>query len=282
MSLPPPLRAPLGRVRAASRRLLLLGALLGSAMAARAEEDFEDEPPRPVPEVEGPVFREVRSIPYPAGAVYLERGITGAFLGGKYQNLGDDQSLYQWQGELGFYYTRWFSAGLAFKINAGEPNQQEQKVFNRYYAHARFHKDWTKVAIYAGPQIGVDNLNILSGTPDKDSVVGAVIEDPINNTNAGLGLESGMGWKFARWGGATLGAIAEYSLVGTTNSFFGNDLNLRVVPGLAIDVLAFTDTLRELVPAMYVNLEFQVGFLLLQRGRKNNDQAFMLGVGLAF
>lgn len=271
-----PLRSPRRRLLSA---LLFLSA---SAVAAPGDDGFEDEPPKPVPAVEGPVFREVRSIPYPTGAMYVERGITGAFLGGKYRNLGEDQSLYQWQGELGYFYTRWFSAGLAFKINAGEPNVQEQKVFNRYYAHARFHKNWTRVALYIGPQIGVDNLNILSGAPDKDSVVGAVIEDPINNTNAGLGIESGLGWKFARWGGMTFGSIAEYSLVGTTNSLFGNDLNLRLVPGLAMDVLAFTDSLRELVPALYVNMEFQMGFLLFQRGRKNNDQAFMLGVGVAF
>lgn len=256
--------------------------VLGAAWQARSEADSGEEPPRPIPAVEGPVFREVRSIPYPTGALYVERGISGAFLGGKYQNLGDEQSLFQWQGEMGYFYTRWLSAGLAFKIRAGEPDTTKQEVFNRYYAHLRFHKNWARAAIYIGPQIGVDNLNILTGTPDKDSVVGTVIERPINNTNAGLGIESGMGWKFARWGGATLGAIAEYSLVGTTNSLFGNDLNLRLVPGLAIDVLSFTDTLRELVPALYVNMEFSTGFLLFQRGGKNNDQAFMLGVGLAF
>ena len=70
--------------------------------------------------------------------------------------------------------------------------------------------------------------------------------------------------------------------MGTRNTLFGNDLNLRILPGVAIDVVAFTDDLRELVPALYVNMEFQLGFLLFQRGRKNNDRAFILGVGLAF
>lgn len=250
------------------------------AAAALAQDPFdEDEPPRPIPPQDSLVLREVRSIPYATGALYISKGITGAFLGGKYRNLGEDKSLYQWQGEAGFFYTDWFSAGLAFKIQAGEPSDLEQKVFNRYYGHMRIHKAWTKLAIYTGLQVGVDNLNVLTGTPDG---VDTLVQRPIDNTNAGLGLEMGGGWKAGRWWGLTLGTVTEYSLVGDSHSLFGNDLNLRVNPGVAIDVLAFTDTLRELVPALYVNLEFQMGFLLLQRGRRNNDQAFMMGVGLAF
>lgn len=253
-------------------------ALLASCHGARAQDGPDGgEEPRPIPAQQGRVMRETRSIPYPAGAIYLARGLTGSFRGGKYQNLGEDQSLYQWQGELGFFYTRWLSAGLAFKINAGEPDSQQQRVFNRYYMHARFHKSWSRFALYAGPQVGVDNLNILTGAPDADS-----LQKPFNATNAGLGLETGAGWKVSRWVGLTLGSLAEYSLVGDENTIFGNDLNLRILPGASIDLLAFTDTLRELVPALYMNIEYQTGFLLFQRGRKNNDQAFMVGMGVAF
>ena len=99
----PPLPAPGGRTRAPSRLLPVLCALLCAVPAPGAEEEYGEEPPRPVPAVEGPVYREVRSIPYPTGALYVGRGITGAFLGGKYQNFGEDQSLYQWQGEVGYY-----------------------------------------------------------------------------------------------------------------------------------------------------------------------------------
>ena len=262
-------------------RGLVLLVLLAACGAASGQDIIDEDLPKPIPLQSGQVFREVRSIPYSGGALYLSRGISGAFLGGKYQRVGD-QSLFQWQGEVGYFYRPWFSAGLGFKINAGEPSALEQKVFNRYFINMRFHKPWTRFAVYVGPQLGLDNLNVLTGTPPADSLVGTVIEDPIRNTNAGLGLEMGMGWKFARWAGFTMGSVAEYSLVGDKTSMFGNDLNLRLIPGLAIDVLAFTDTLRELVPAFYINTEFQTGFLLLQRGRKNNDQAFLLGVSLAF
>lgn len=250
--------------------------------AVRGDELFDDEePPKPIPDQVGRVYREVRSIPYASGGMYVEKGITGAFSGGKYQNLGEDQSLFQWQGELGYFYTPWFSAGLAFKINAGEPSFEQQKVFNRYYANGRFHKAFRKASLYAGLQIGVDDLNVLSGAPDRDSI-GTQFQKSIDDIQAGLGIELGAGWKFSRWAGLTLGTVGEYSLVSDENSFYGNDLNLRVVPGIAIDVLAFTDTLRELVPALYVNMEFQGGFLLLQRGQKNNDRAYMLGMALAF
>lgn len=268
--------------RGASIAALAVGFLLALGWrSSHADISMDDEPPRHIPDQKEKVYREVRSIPYPSGAIYLSKGITGAFLGGKYRNLGEDQSLYQWQGEVGYFYTPWFSAGLAYKIKAGEPNVSKQLVFNRYYANARFHLASSKVAFYVGPQLGMDNLNILSGTPDTDTL-GSVIEEPIKNTNAGVGIETGLGWKFARWGGLTMGAVAEYSLVSDENSFFGNDLNLRLIPGISIDLLTFTDTLRELVPALYLTLEAQGGSLLFQRGQKDNDRAFMLGVGLAF
>lgn len=250
--------------------------LVPSAPLHAADSDLEDEeePPRPIPLQDGKVFREVRSIPYPSGAIYLNKGLTGSFLGGKYRK-GKEQSLFQWQGEVGYYYTPWFSAGLAFKIRAGEPSSAEQEVSNRYFAQARFHKAWSKLAMFAGPQIGVDNLNIFSGTQDT-------LEAPFKRTNARLGVETGLGWKATRWAGLTFGSMAEYSLVGEESSLLGNELNLRIIPGLAVDVLSFTDTLRELVPALYVNVEVQYGFLIFNAADTNNDLAYILGVGLAF
>jgi hypothetical protein len=226
--------------------------------------------------VQADTLREhISSIPLPNGAVHLGKGITGAFMGGKYRNRGDDKSLFQWQGEVGYFYTRYFSAGVGFKITAGEPDTTAQSIRNRYFLNARLHKNWPRACVFIGPQLGLDNLNVLTENPDTLS-----LKKPIENTNAGLGLEVGGGWKVFRWGGLTLGNNLEYSLVGESAS--GSSLNLRVTPGVAIDVLAFTKTLKELVPALYVNVEFQVGYLLLERSSKRHDQAMVLGLGLAF
>lgn len=220
------------------------------------------------------IRQKIHSVPLPNGAVCLEKGITGAFMGGKY-NKGDEQSLYQWQGEVGYFYTHYFSAGVGFKITAGEPSDSAQKIRNRYFINTRLHKAWSRASVFVGPHLGLDNLNILRET-QKDSL----IRTPINNTNAGLGLELGVGWKVFRWGGVTLGNNLEYSLVGEAGS--ANSLNFRISPGVAIDVLAFAHTLKELVPALYVNIEFQVGYLLFESNRDRHDQAAVLGVGLAF
>ena len=253
-----------------------------SPVAAPADsgDDPDDAPKRP-PQSDGPAIRVVRSVPYPAGAMHLDRGITGAFLGGKHQNMGEQQSLYQWQGEVGYYYQPWFSGAVAFRIKAGEPSDKRQKILNRYFLLMRFHKAWSNTAVYIGPQLGLDNLNVLDGTPNiKDSV--SIIRKPIDTTNASLSLDIGGGWKFSRWVGATLGSSLEYSLVGEEGLPHNNSLNIHVSPGIAVDVLAFTESFRELVPALYINVEFQVGFLLLEKNRHRHDQAAILGIGLAF
>jgi hypothetical protein len=221
--------------------------------------------------------RVIQSIAYPNGALYMSRGITGAFLGGKHKNLGEDQSLYQWQGELGYYYTPYFSGGAGFKITAGEPSDLEQKIFNRYFLNVRLHHAWEKVAVFAGLQFGMGNLNILTGSP-KDSLINA----PIKNTKPTLGLDLGGGWKFNKYLGLTLGNNLEYSLVDEEGVGVSNALNIHINPGLALDILAFTDTLRELVPAFYIYVELQRGFLIFEKGNKTDDQAGVMGVGLAF
>jgi hypothetical protein len=253
-----------------------------SMKAAPADSESRDEgedAPKRIPDVTGKVFHEVLSIPYPNGAIYLSRGISGAFLGGKHHNLGDPQSLFQWQGEIGYFYTPWFSGGAGYKIIAGEPSNTEQKIVNRYFLLTRFHKAWNRVAIYAGPQLALDNLNVLSGAQTASD---SVLRAPIKNTNAGLGLDLGLGWKFSRWVGFTMGSNVQYSLVGEEDSKNNNALNLHILPGFAVDILSFTETLRELVPAMYVTVEFQEGFLLFEKSGHRNDQAAIMGIGLAF
>lgn len=256
--------------------LLFASAPLFAAATASVPSDSA-EAPRRIPPI-GPVFREVRSTPYPGGALYLSRGIAGAFLGGQTRNMGEDQSLFQWQGEVAYFYTPWFSAGAGFLVTAGEPSDTAQKVHNRYFLHVRFHKAWNGLAIYAGPRIGLDNLNVLTGSSNTDSLVRV----PIQNTNAGLGFDVGGGWKFSRWVGLTFGGAAEYSLVGEENSLFGNNLNIHLLPGLAFDILAFSDHLRELVPALYITLEYQSGFLLFERGQHRREEAGIGGISLAF
>lgn len=251
-------------------------ALIALLLAAAAHAAEGDPPLRRIPKVEGPVIHEVRSTPYPGGALYLSRGISGAFMGGKVRNQGEDRSVFQWQGEIAYFYNTWMSAGAGFLITAGEPDADVAEVRNRYFLHARFHKTWSKIALYAGPKLGLDNLNVLKGT-DSSS-----IRQPIRSTQPDLGLEIGGGWKFSRWVGMTFGSGANYSFVNKEGAFLNNELKLRVIPGLAVDVLAFTDTMRELVPALYIALEYQSGFLLFESGARRNDQAVIAGVCLAF
>jgi hypothetical protein len=241
--------------------------------AAAAAVSIEDEDAGPVRSTE----RIIQSIAYPNGALYMRRGLTTALLGGKHRNLGEEQSLYQWQGELGYYYTPHFSGGAGFKITAGEPSDSAQKIFNRYFLNVRVHHAWDKIAVYAGLQVGMGNLNILTGSP-SDSLIKA----PIKNTKPTLGLDLGGGWKFNKYLGFTLGNNLEYSLVDEEGVGVSNALNIHLNPGLALDVLAFTDALRELVPAFYVYIEFQRGLLIFEEENKSEDQAGVLGIGLAF
>jgi hypothetical protein len=221
------------------------------------------------------------SIAYPAGALYLERGICGSFMGGKHKNPDDKQSLYLWQGEISYYYTSFFSGGVAFKIKAGEPSDKQQKILNRFFLNGRFHHAWNDVALYLGPQLGLDNINIIDGTPDIGKP-DSLLKKPFDNTNASLGLDMGGGWKFSRWIGLTLGGNVEYSLAAEDTLVAKNSLNFHLNPGLAIDILAFSETLHELVSAMYFNVEMQQGFLLLEKKGRRSDRATIFGVSLAF
>jgi hypothetical protein len=252
----------------------------GDAEDAGAKKESSEAAPKP-PE-------PVHAIPYPNGAIYVNRGICGAFMFGKHRNLGEDQSLFQWQGELSYFYTPSISGGVAFKITAGEPSSLEQKIYNRYFAHLRFHKAWEKLALYVGPQVGVGNLNLLSDTV-SDSSKSSIKNNPINsgplkigNTKPTLGLDLGGGWMFSRYVGFTLANHLEYSLVDEEGVGVTNALNLHINPGISVDILAFTDSLRDLVSGMYISAELQGGLLIFEKANRRQDQAAVLGIGLAF
>jgi hypothetical protein len=267
------------------RAAWLLAMLGAAALPARAgsiegpkgeagEAPVEPLPKRPLDSIRAP---EIRSVPYPNGAIYLAHGITGAFMGGKRGLSSEENFLFQWQGELSYYYTPWFSGGVAFRIVAGEPNSDRQKIVNHYYAQARFHHAWEKVAVYVGPQIGVGNINILT-----DSLAKTHGLEPIKNTKPTLALDLGGGWRFSRFVSLTFGSNLEYSLVDEDRSGVTNTLNMHIIPGLAVDVLSFTHTVRKLVPAIYVYTESQMGFLLSQATGNRREYAYVGGLGLAF
>jgi hypothetical protein len=238
------------------------------------EAPVEPRPRLPLDSIRAPV---TSSVPYPNGAIYLARGITGSFMGGKRGLSRDKNFLFQWQGDLSYFYTPWFSGGMAFRIIAGEPNSDRQKIINRYYAQGRFHKAWEKVAVYVGPQIGVGNINILT-----DSIAKQKGLDPIKNTKPTLALDFGGGWKFSRPVGLTFGSNLEYSLVDEDKSGVTNSLNMHVIPGLALDVLSLIPSLRKLVPAFYMYTESQMGFLLSTESGNRRELAIVGGLGLAF
>ena len=278
-------KASIAGKQAEARRfavLFLLSALTATSGWAKSSSA------KPVPKVEmGEVkvvpthWEDVHPIPYPNGAIYLPRGLAVSFMGGKHRNLGESQSLFQWQGEVGYFYTPFFSGGAGFRIRAGEPSAITQKVENRYFLLTRFHKSWKTVAIFGGPELGLDNLNVLSGAPPKDSL-NTVITKPIKNTNAGLGLEAGGGWLFSKWVGFTLGGNMEYSLVGRESNSVANGLNLHVLPGLALDLLSCTHTPRALVHAAYFFVEFQSGLLIFEKKLHKHDVAGVTGISVAF
>ena len=262
--------------------LACLGAGAAPVLAGSIEGprgDAGEAPVEPLPRLPRDSIRApvVRSVPYPNGAMYLSRGITGTFMGGKRGLTYDQNWLFQWQGELSYYYTSWFSGGVAFRIIAGEPNSVQQKIVNRYFAHVRFHKAWEKAAVYVGPQIGVGNINILTDSLSEQTGL-----EPIKNTKPTFSLDFGGGWKFSRYLGLMFGSNLEYSLVDEDKNGVTNSLNMHIAPGLALDVLSLAPSMRELVPALYVFAEPQTGFLLSEARGSRRDFAFVGGVGLAF
>ena len=222
------------------------------------------------------------SIPYPSAGMYLYRGIYGSFAGGRYQatdSSGPRDPLFQWQGEIVYYYTDWFSSGMSYKINAGEPSDSSQEVKNRYILVARFHKAWPTAAVFVGLNLGVDDVTV-SLTPSTDTV-NALVE-PLKETNASVGVEAGGGWKFSKYVGATLGQRMDVSLVRQNESDRNRALNFRTSPGVALDILKMAPSLREQVKGLYGLFEVQFGQQLLESGTWRRDIAWITGISLAF
>ena len=223
--------------------------------------------------------RHETSIPYPNGGMYLRRGIHGAFSGGRHKNQGEAQGLYQWQGEMGYFYTPWLSGGIGFKMNAGEPSDSVQKVKNRFFIMGRFHyKPLSRISGYFGTQVGVDDLNV-SLSPVADS---GNFREPLRETNAGMDFELGLGWKLTRHFGLTFAQRLELSLVGEESQNPESAVNFRSLPGVALDLLPFFPTLGETVKALHVFTELQFGKLIRASDSRSRDFAWIGGVSLAF
>lgn len=217
------------------------------------------------------------SLPYPNGTLYVPKGLVGVFGGGQIRDLREDLGLFLWQGEFGFFYKPWLSAGAGFRIKAGEPSDIEQKVENRYFVFTRAHRAWNHVAIYAGPQVGVDNLNLTS-SPDTGT------HDVFSKTGASLGLEFGLGYKPLPWVGVTFGNRFEYSLANLTSGTrsASRTLNVRGMPGLSFDLLPFLPGLKESVSAFTAFCEYQRAFLFIVDHRQRTESAWMAGGSIAF
>ena len=232
----------------------------------------------PIPEtVQVPLqLEEPASIPYPGGGIYMSHGLYASLSGGQYRNTGDPQNLYQWQGELGFFYTSWLSGGGGFKMIAGDPSSSSHLIQNHFFVFSRVHKSWSSVAAYLGAQVGVNDLNI-SLAQDTGG-----INQSLANINAELELDFGLGWKFSRYVSATFGQSFETSFVGQDTSSLDGSVNFRSKPGLALDVLAIAPALRRNVKAFYVSLEGQFGQLVLENRSKSRDFSGIFGVSLGF
>lgn len=236
--------------------------------------------------VQGPVNNPPVLIPYradfdgsialPSGGIYMTRGIYGSLAGGQ-NRKGNDHSIYQWQGEAGYFYTQWFSGGSQFKMVAGQPSDPLQVVKNRFFLFGRFHKSWARVTTFAGAEVGLEDLN-LSLKPSNDTD----LTEPLKKINAGMGLEMGVAWKFSPYVGFTLGQHFEASFVGDDTVNSDGSLNFRTAPGLALDVLSFAPSLRKNVKALYLFSEVQFGQLILEDRSKKRDLAWIAGATVAF
>ena len=230
-----------------------------------------------------PADRVEISIPYPNAGMYLYRGIYGSFAGGRSREAdtasakGWQDPLFQWQGEVNYYYTPWFSGGVGFRINAGAPSDSQQTVENRYFLLTRFHKAWPRAAVYAGARLGVDDVNFSLRPRDTLNLV-----EPLRETNAGLGLEAGLGWKFVRYAGFTLGQRMDISLVRQHAENPNRGLNFMTQPGFALDMVRIRPELYEHVKAFYLLTEMQFGQSLSESGDWRYQFAWIVGLSLAF
>jgi hypothetical protein len=223
------------------------------------------------------------SVPYPNAGMYLYRGIYGSFAGGRSRDADTasgrewQNPLFQWQGEVGYFYTRYFSAGVGFRINAGSPADSNLTVENRYFLALRGHKAWPRAAAYLGMRVGVDDVNFSLRSEDTLD-----LSEPLRETNTALGLESGLGWKVSRYVGLTLGQRMDVSLVRQSADNPHRALNFMTQPGIAVDMLRVKPALGDHVKAFYLLTEFQFGQSLPERGDWTRQFAWITGLSLAF
>jgi hypothetical protein len=275
-----------------ARSVLLLGlalAAVGSAseIASGIEEARLVGPGKKV--VAAPLTPPDRieiSIPYPNAGMYLHRGIYGSFTGGRYATQDQDTAtselswqdpLFQWQGELGYFYTEWFSAGVGFRIIAGSPNDEQQTVKNRYFLLTRVHKSWPRAAMFLGTRVGVDDVSFTLLSDDTTGVGGRLRE-----SNVGVGAAFGWGWKFSRYAGLTFGQRVDVSLVRQNPSSPHRGLNFMTQPGAAFDLVRVFPSLGDNVKAFYLLSEFQSGQTVTERGKLTRQDSWILGVSMAF
>jgi hypothetical protein len=223
------------------------------------------------------------SIPYPNAGIYLYRGIYGSFAGGRSRDADTaatkewQEPLFQWQGEVGYFYTDWFSGGIGFRINAGAPTDSQQIVKNRYFLITRVHKAWSRAAGYAGVTFGVDDVNFSLSPSDTGTLA-----EPFKQTNASLGFELGGGWKFSRHLGATLGQHIDVSLVRQSADNPHRAINFTTQPGVALDLVRVHPTLGTNVKALYLLTELQFGRTFSEVGDWRRQFAWITGLSVAF
>jgi len=223
------------------------------------------------------------SIPYPNAGIYLYRGIYGSFAGGRSRDADTaatkkwQEPLFQWQGEVGYFYTDWFSGGIGFRINAGAPTDSQQIVKNRYFLITRVHKAWPRAAAYAGMTLGVDDVNFSLSPSDTGTLA-----EPFTQTNAGLGFEVGGGWKITRPLGVTLGQHLDFSLVRQSADNPHRAINFTTQPGLALDLIRVHPALGTNVKAFYLLTELQYGRTFSEVGDWRRQLAWITGLSVAF
>lgn len=269
-----------------ARRALVLLAFAAFATGAVAPGSADVVGARGVaPELSAPPpSRRVEiSIPYPNASMYLYRGIYGSFAGGRAREADTaaaqtwQDPLFQWQGEVGYFYTEWFSGAVGFRINAGAPSDSQQTVENRYYVSTRFHKAGPRAAGYAGLRLGVDDVNFSLRTRDSTDLT-----RPFRETNAAVGLEAGGGWKFSRYAGFTLGQRLGVSLVRQSADNPHRGLTFVTQPGVAVDMVRVNPALGRHVKAFYLLTEFQFGQVLSETGGWHKQIAWITGLSIAF
>ena len=274
--------------RFASRLLsvLLASALAWSVAPARSQTTKtapvkKPAPKPPVKRVVPPARSQVEiSIPYPNAGMYLYRGIYGSFTGGRFHETDSTavetwkDPIFQWQGEVSYFYTDWFSSGFGFKINSGE-TQGRQFVENRYFLLGRFHKAWRRAAVYSGINLGVNDVSVSLSSVDTLG-----FDEPLQETNAAIGLETGGGWKFSKYVGATLGQRVDVSIAPRVSG--KRAISFHTQPGLALDMTRVAPSLRESVKALYILGEGQFGQQLTDEGDWGRDFAWIVGISLAF